>query len=66
MILPAAGTKLLLEDAAQQWIYILNDMVNNKKTVQQAVDDVNKNDKLQRFVVYGNHAVKITTAPVSP
>ena len=66
IILPAAGTESLLEDAAQQWIYILNDMVNNKKTVQQAVDDVNKNDKLQQFVVYGNHAVNITTAPVSP
>jgi ABC-type glycerol-3-phosphate transport system substrate-binding protein len=64
--LPAAGTESALEDAAQQWINILDDMVNNKKTVQQAVDDVNKNDKIQQFAVYGNHSVKITTAPVSP
>jgi hypothetical protein len=66
MILPAAGSESFLEDAAFQWENILNDMVNNKKTVQQAVDDVNKNDKIQQFVVYGNHGVKITTAPVSP
>jgi hypothetical protein len=65
VILPTAGTESLLEDSSQQWINILNDMVNNKKTVQQAVDEANKNDNFQQFVVYGNHGVKMTTAPVS-
>ncbi len=65
VILPTAGTESLLEDSSQQWINILNDMVNNRKTVQQAVDEANKNDNFQQFVVYGNHGVKITTAPGS-
>jgi hypothetical protein len=65
MILPSAGSEAKLEDAALQWINIVNDMVNNKKTVQQAVDDVNANDTIQQFVVYGNHSVKISTATPS-
>jgi hypothetical protein len=65
MILPTAGTEAKLEDAARQWINIVKDMVNNKKTVQQAVDHVNANDTIQQFVVYGNHNVKLTTATAS-
>jgi hypothetical protein len=59
IILPTGGEDTLLENAASQWEIILNDMVNKKMNVQQAVDDSNSKNTIQQFRVYGNHNVRI-------
>jgi hypothetical protein len=59
IIVPVGNTSLLA-DAAVRWAQILADLTKPTKrmTVQQAVDDVNASDTVQRFVVYGNTGIK--------